>query len=111
MGEIEEKYEEYLALDAKTKAIGGAVYFRAVDIHMMKIKTRERMLVIFPLEMFAGITSKTLIDENANVYSLGSFVYCSFRGDIPRWYLECREVELIRTEGNNSIGQYFRFVE
>ncbi len=64
--ELEIKYEEYLEQDNNTKTIDGVTYFRAIHISEIKIKSRKRMLAIFPWEVFEGGKTETMRDENGN---------------------------------------------
>lgn len=98
-------YEEYKIRDDKVIIINGEEYFRIIE----KSRRGGFELISVPREVFKE-EGRILQDELGNIFEAGSPSHCSFREEIPEWYLKT-VLLTVKGIGIDKIGQYVRLVK
>jgi hypothetical protein len=80
-------------------------------IYKDKIPLRDGIVTIcIPKDLFDGAKVNAIVDESGKTFELGGIVFFSFRGEIPRWYLETITVVVEGIHDENRIGSYISVI-
>jgi len=98
-------YEEYKMREDKVIVLNGEKYFRIIE----KSKVAGFEIIALPNEVFIE-KGNILRDELGNIFEVGSPTHCSFKGEIPEWYLETVSL-ILKGIKIDKVGDYVRLVK
>ncbi len=103
--EMEILYEQYLTMEDKVVEIDGVKYYKIIAKE--RVPLRDGLVVVCLPNSFIDSTKiRNVIDENGNTFALGNAARYSFKGMIPRWYLETVTIEVYDVHDIDEIGQF-----
>ena len=103
--DMEIAYENYLQSDDIEVEIDGVKFYKIITKE--KVPVRDGIVTIcVSRKMFIGNENNTILDENGKKFSISSPAFYSFRGEIPRWYLDTFTVVVNDISEENDIGSY-----
>ena len=102
--QMEIQYEEWLFREDRIIKKDGHTFFRIIRKDRLSLKDGTVVIVI-PWDLLKN-TNGDYIDENGNIFRLGSPAHMSFTGTIPTWYFETASVPVEGIHETTQIGDY-----
>lgn len=98
-------FESYIKREDNTIILDDLIYYRIIAKMELSIKDCT-VIICIPKKIFENDSYSFLVDENGKVFKIGEPAIFSFRGDIPKWYLETYSVPIEGIKDLNEIGEY-----
>ena len=107
--DMEIVYENYLHSDDIEIEIDDVRYFKIIE--KSKVPVRDGIVTIcVPSKTFKSNENNTILDESGKKFNISGPAFYSFRGNVPRWYLETLTVVVNDISDENDIGSYIALI-